>query len=161
MRSRRFEPTVRRNRVVTNWVVASHSQQQQTRPKRRLIWLVPAFAAPLLIFAFVSLWQQNLPRNSSHTASGSTLAVSGSATSPSPLRSVISTTRCSDADIATRLESLQKVSVVTLGGVRDSEVSCGEPAQIFLVSEALVDEKWQLKKISRPPEGNREISVEY
>lgn len=160
MQPKRYLPEVTRNRAVTNWVVISRLEpERRIRSKRHVL----LFAAPffvLTLLAVIGIALPNAPsvlptrQSASPTARESTLASAiGKLTHE--------TAACSEADIIANIKTFARVPQLTLGGVRYTKVHCGVPPQIFVVVEHLVGAKWQIQKISRPPEGDREISVEY
>lgn len=161
MQSQRFLPEVRRNRVVSNWVAASRIQQPSLVLGRSRFWLIPALVAPLIAAACLAISPQVSPSGLTVAASGANRAASSPTPSAKPFRQASATNSCSATEIAANFGSLPKITIVTLGGVRSSTVQCGLRNGISIVSEALVRGQWQIKKISRPPEGDQEISFEY
>ena len=160
MQPKRFLPEVTRNRAVTNWVVVSRLEpEQRIRSKRHVLLL----AAPFFVLTMLAVIAIALPNDPSVLPTRQSASPTARESTPASAIGKIThdTAACSEADIIANIKTFAKVSEVKLGGVRYTEVHCGVPPQIFVVVEDLVGTKWQIQKISRPPEGDREISVEY
>ena len=155
MRHSRVQPTISRNRLITNWVAASSIASAPSRIPKRKPRMFSLFALALLAVGL------SLPviRASFNDSKAVKPNLQGSiqrfkTTQPtSPLQ------LCSEEDLMRRFESLPKVSTINLGGVRISRVECENRS--FVASERRTATGWQLKEISRSPSGVREISIDY
>ena len=157
---------IRRNRLASNWVASLHAAthspkpQKRLRPPRILIFSLSG----LLIAAFVTLWpvasdnkpkaDSSLPGSSKHSMDSSD-HILGVSCSPDGLwRQLL------DVD-PTSTDGLETSGLVTLsdkqnlGGELVFRAICHEAksAVIFQVTWSKSSTGWQLKKISRQPEG--------
>jgi hypothetical protein len=157
---------VRRNRLASNWVASLHAPthspkpQARRRPPRILIFSLSG----LLIAAFVTLWPvasdnkpkagSSLPRSSIHSMDSSDHNLGVSCSPDGLWRQLL------DVD-PTSTDGLETSGLVTLSDVQNLggelvyRANCREAksAVEFQVTWSKSSTGWQLKKISRQPEG--------
>lgn len=155
MPNARFQPTISRNRLTTNWVAASSVASAPSRTTKRKLWIFGILALGLLALLWIlpviraSVTEPRAIKPNPYASLQSFRTTQP--TSPLPL--------CSEEDLMRRFESLTKVSTIDLGGVRVSRVDCEN--QSYVASERRNTKGWQLNEISRSPSGDREISMDY
>ena len=157
---------IRRNRLASNWVASLHAPthspkpQKRLRPPRILIFSLSG----LLIAAFVTLWpvasdnkpkaDSSLPGSSKHSMDSYDHSLGVSCSIDGLWRQLL------DVD-PTSTDGLETSGLVTLsdkqnlGGELVFRAICHEAksAVIFQVTWSKSSTGWQLKKISRQPEG--------
>lgn len=170
MRHEKFLPDVIRNRLLSNWVLASFvpSRKATVGKKRASSNRLKPFMLPLLsvtVVLFVALGYFGIPRRSSSFESvigqSPAIAVSTSDSGDEPL-----TTRCSADDLRASLvgyapsrddnkaiSGYKAQSGQDLGGALVIDFVCegSKTKDAFRTMWLLGDMKWSLKEISRPP----------
>ena len=172
MKNQLFLPEVRRNRLVTNWVRARAQPSSSSLPsgsKRKksravilaVFALLGCFATAVAVFD----WQGQAPMAYRVIASQS--SKSRTAENPKPVPQTIQAS-CDVEDsffqlTAERPSKLDTPSVAgfdkivshALGGVVVADYRCEEASEaaLFRVRWEFTNALWQVKEISRPPEG--------
>ena len=172
MKNQLFLPEVRRNRLVTNWVQARAQSSSSSLPSgskrknsRAVILAVSALLGCFATAVAVFDWQGQAPKADRVTASqASKLRTTAN---PKPVPQTIQTS-CGVEDsffqlIAERPSKLDTPSVAgldkivshVLGGVVVADYRCEESSEaaLFRVRWEFTNALWQVKEISRPPEG--------
>lgn len=172
MKNPLFLPEVRRNRLVTNWVWARSQPLSSNLPtgsklrKSRAVVLGILVLIVCLATAMAVLeWQSHASKADRETASQS--SKSRTAKSPKPVQLSIQTS-CDVEDSFLRLNAerpsrldapsvagFDKIVSHVLGGVVIADYRCDDSSEgaLFRVRWEFKNALWQVKEISRPPEG--------
>lgn len=157
---------IRRNRLTSNWVVALHAKEYlpKPRPRRTPSQILFVMLSGLVISGLASLWPAatankarpggSLPATSKHSMDSSDNKVRDSCT-PDSLRRQLT-----DVDPTSR-EGLEVSSFLSLsdaqnlGGELIYRATCraSNSSMVFQITWSKSALGWQLKKISRQPEG--------
>ena len=172
MKNPLFLPEVRRNRLVTNWVraraqLASSSLANGSKLKKSRAVFLGSFIFLVCLATSMAVldWQSQAPRVDWKTASQS--SKSRAFTNPKPAQQTIQTSCDVDdaffglkVERSSRLDApsvagFDKIVSHMLGGVVVADYRCDESieATLFRVRWEFANSLWQIKEISRPPEG--------
>ena len=172
MKSQLFLPEVRRNRLVTNWVRARakpssssfHNGSKRTN-SRAVMLAVFALLGCFVTAVAVFVWQGQAPM--AHRVIASQSSKSRTAANPKPVPQTIQTS-CDVEDSFFQLNTerpskldtpsvagFDKLDSHVLGGVVIADYRCEESSEaaLFRVRWEFTNALWQVKEISRPPEG--------
>lgn len=163
MRSRRYRPEIRRNRVFSNWVLARSSPN----PLRRTLKVGPrtssfvVLAGLGLTFLILSLPFQDVAVNQLPSAPevvrSNEILEQGLTKTPAACTvedfGTIANGGSYSSSTAPKLEGYEFVSKQVFGGLFAMDYRCNSPQNqyIFRVELKLIDASWAVKKISRLP----------
>ena len=166
MAGKRFQPGIKRNRLFTNWVVASfdvktapEGKTSRAKSKARVSVTGAVLVACGSVFAIQAAHENVGTNNTPATAQSS--SPYSSARSPNPTDSQ---EECSASELAKLLAAhveseggdlFVRTETNSLGGIRVEKYRCRRGTTPVEYSAELIEvgPKWELKKISQLPEG--------
>lgn len=160
----RYKSEISRNRLRTNWVAVSDANGTGVSPKLSLRVSTTLLVGGLVVLAggaLMFLSGSQAAMNVHEMSTGKTQI----SDRPSAATAEQTSDVCDEAYVAANFNATSeasRLSEISLGGERFSRFTCTSATQRleFLVEESFQKGKWQIKKISRPPAGDREISLD-
>lgn len=166
MTGKRFQPDIKRNRLFTNWVVASSGIKTSHKgPTSRVKWRARFLVTGAVMAAMGLIFAVQAPHESPRASTATEKLESGTPTSTNrPTNTNHAQEECSASALgkllATKIERgsvdlFVQIATTSLGGIRIEKYRCrsGSATVEFSAEWTELDSKWELKKISQLPRG--------
>ena len=159
MPAAKFLPEVKRNRLLSNWVMETAGSNVNRRVRAeagfsKAHWRLVILVGGLFILglASISLSFAEQVRETQSEIAKPTPTLVAKRCSEEELREVVGVQQTANG-LPQALPGYHKVSSERFGGIVTTEFHCktGEQATAYLVEWELFNEAWRLKQISRPP----------